>query len=908
MRSTIRSCKRICWSTLEEVFIPAILFLIILLQLSAIPVLGLNRRATSISPPCDTRLTYINSSMFANGPYSPPIYFDDLQFVFTFQLLAVSGLCGSGIGGFYLYVDADSFADLQDSTLSIIPIVDNSTRSSNSATPMIETSLFYSLNGSCLIDDLVVFSDESKIGFWGGCSELRQSNFSGLPWSDLSVNPSGQVSIDQSLFVTNPNAVVYIGILFSGFPFPQGYNSSTFSIRLVLEPRPLRAGTSCATAISLGDSAGVSNSFFNASAYPPSLTLPAMISDSVGLFCISGGESVWYLVHPYHNGELASSITFSTCGVYNDTGWSTGIIVYSSLQMGTNCTSLNDSSEALLSDCRTSSVLVSEPPNCAPQDSFVTLTLRRDHDLYVRVVITGGTATRLGVYLNVNASYSPSSSELSSTIIAVIVVLGTCMICAIFLLICMLCMMICVAVILMVFSLGGMGATIFSLGVSATIAVRAVFLFRRKNRERDELVETLRTLQDQSDEEDDDLERVGHWEKYKYRELKWRDIVITSKLGEGAFGKVYLGKWRGAVAAVKLLDSFMTSEEDVNEIRREAALMELLGNHPNIISFVGAITHGSRYAIVTEYARHGSLESYLQTSDGRALTKADRVRISLECALGIRSLHAENVIHRDIAARNILLGYELEAKVSDFGLSRVKESAEKAASTKSNIGPVKWSAPEAIVPPRQYSEKSDAFSFGVLLWEIFTGQTPWADCTAVDVAVAVTERDERMDIPQSVPTTIRHLIRRLWKRRPKSRPDFEQICDALKEYYIKLVGGDRVAERQLQSSDSDDDLEMEVLGMSRKSTDPSQSGGSSSVRSSATSLQGSQDNSAPEQRQRRSKSSTESQNLITLDGSPASSAEKEPTLETRQVRQSRSRSAARERAADYSLSFRTVDN
>jgi len=273
----------------------------------------------------------------------------------------------------------------------------------------------------------------------------------------------------------------------------------------------------------------------------------------------------------------------------------------------------------------------------------------------------------------------------------------------------------------------------------------------------------------------------------QYREIDWTELELLELLGAGAFGKVYKGKWRGAAVAVKVCTdlhlSLMTSNT-LQSIRQEACLMELLGNHPNVISFVGAVTKGDYFALVTEYCPYGSMYDLFIAKKfelKQQVTRELLVRMLRDVARGILHLHSESVIHRDISARNMLVTNDLTVRVTDFGLSRLRQDSEASyATTKSNVGPVKWMAPEAITK-RVYSEKSDSWSFGVLVWEVVTQSEPWHNVALLDIAIGVGRLGWKLSIPNNCDPLFARLMKNCWKQKPKKRPSFAEIEKMLSE-------------------------------------------------------------------------------------------------------------------------------
>ncbi|PRP84566.1 fibroblast growth factor receptor 4 [Planoprotostelium fungivorum] len=178
-------------------------------------------------------------------------------------------------------------------------------------------------------------------------------------------------------------------------------------------------------------------------------------------------------------------------------------------------------------------------------------------------------------------------------------------------------------------------------------------------------------------------------------------------------------------------------------------------------------------------------------------------------ALGMLHLHKEN-----LAVRNILLTKHLEPKVTDFGMSRVTESAEdQGAKTNTNVGPVKWMAPEAL-KDRHYSNKSDVWSFGVVIWEIVQVFEPFPEMTPIEAAVAIVVDKMRLEIPETDPQ-LQLLMRICWSELPEDRPNFQMIVRSLtpgspvhgdiEEEILMMKGVERVRMEELEPASDEED-------------------------------------------------------------------------------------------------------
>ncbi|KAG6664181.1 hypothetical protein CIPAW_02G074800 [Carya illinoinensis] len=205
-------------------------------------------------------------------------------------------------------------------------------------------------------------------------------------------------------------------------------------------------------------------------------------------------------------------------------------------------------------------------------------------------------------------------------------------------------------------------------------------------------------------------------------EILWEDLTIGEQIGQGSCGTVYHGLWYGSDVAIKVFAKHEYSDDVLLSFRQEVSLMKRL-RHPNILLFMGAVTSSEHLCIVTEFFPRGSLFRLLQ----RNTTKLDwrrRVHMALDIARGMNYLHHYNppIIHRDLKSSNLLVDRNWTVKVGDFGLSRLKHETYLTATT--GKGTPQWMAPE-VLRNEPSDEKSDVYSYGVILWELVTEKIPW---------------------------------------------------------------------------------------------------------------------------------------------------------------------------------------
>lgn len=251
--------------------------------------------------------------------------------------------------------------------------------------------------------------------------------------------------------------------------------------------------------------------------------------------------------------------------------------------------------------------------------------------------------------------------------------------------------------------------------------------------------------------------------------LNMKELKLLQTIGKGEFGDVMLGDYRGNKVAVKCIKNDATAQAFL----AEASVMTQL-RHSNLVQLLGVIVEekGGLY-IVTEYMAKGSLVDYLR-SRGRSVLGGDcLLKFSLDVCEAMEYLEGNNFVHRDLAARNVLVSEDNVAKVSDFGLTKEASSTQDTGKL-----PVKWTAPEALREKR-FSTKSDVWSFGILLWEIYSfGRVPYPRIPLKDVVPRV-EKGYKMDAPDGCPPAVYDVMKNCWHLDAATRPTFLQLREQL---------------------------------------------------------------------------------------------------------------------------------
>lgn len=261
-------------------------------------------------------------------------------------------------------------------------------------------------------------------------------------------------------------------------------------------------------------------------------------------------------------------------------------------------------------------------------------------------------------------------------------------------------------------------------------------------------------------------------------EINPAEIEIIRELDAGQFGIVYYAKWRGAidVAMKKIKESTSICEDDLLE---EAEVMKNF-SHPNLLRLYGIISD-KPIRLITEYMIHGSLLSYLR--EDKYITSNLQIMLDISTQISAAMGYLEHFcfIHRDLAARNCLVGDRYLVKVADFGLTRYVIDDIYTASEGSKF-PIKWAAPEVINYAR-FSSKSDMWSYGILLWEIFTGgSTPYKSFPTHQLMLEQILKGYRLEQPPTCPNFVYEAMMTCWSQNPDARPTFNILDQKLRRH------------------------------------------------------------------------------------------------------------------------------
>ncbi|XP_077024474.1 mitogen-activated protein kinase kinase kinase 21 [Tamandua tetradactyla] len=276
-------------------------------------------------------------------------------------------------------------------------------------------------------------------------------------------------------------------------------------------------------------------------------------------------------------------------------------------------------------------------------------------------------------------------------------------------------------------------------------------------------------------------------------EFEW--LELKELIGAGGFGQVYRATWQGQEVAVKAArrDPEQDAAAAAESVRREAKLFSML-RHPNIIQLRGVCLRQPNLCLVLEFARGGALNRALAAASdpgapsprcARRIPPHVLVNWAVQIARGMFYLHEEAVVpilHRDLKSSNILLLEKIEhddicnktLKITDFGLAREWHRTTKMSAA----GTYAWMAPE-VIKSSMFSKGSDIWSYGVLLWELLTGEVPYRGIDGLAVAYGVAVNKLTLPIPSTCPEPFAKLMKECWEQDPHIRPSFALILEQL---------------------------------------------------------------------------------------------------------------------------------
>ena len=293
--------------------------------------------------------------------------------------------------------------------------------------------------------------------------------------------------------------------------------------------------------------------------------------------------------------------------------------------------------------------------------------------------------------------------------------------------------------------------------------------------------------------------------------VEWDNISILTNIGEGQFGDIFLAETIGIDAAelertetnaTRSLVAIKTLKRDHTAslkqlFEKEIKFMARLDN-ANVIRLLGICNKGMSF-IMIEYMKNGDLHMFLKKHYHPEIgkeTSAAEIRvdipillyIALQIANGMRYLASLGFIHRDLAARNCLVGEDYVVKVADFGMTQSLYNTSYFLMRGTALVPIRWMAPESFFG--KFSTKTDVWSYGVTLWEMFTlcRQQPYEEISDEDLVYSAQKQQERTHLkrPTLAPDEVFNTMEKCWAYDTSQRPDFEVVYDQLFNYYMQI--------------------------------------------------------------------------------------------------------------------------
>ncbi|XP_033737109.1 muscle, skeletal receptor tyrosine protein kinase-like isoform X2 [Pecten maximus] len=284
------------------------------------------------------------------------------------------------------------------------------------------------------------------------------------------------------------------------------------------------------------------------------------------------------------------------------------------------------------------------------------------------------------------------------------------------------------------------------------------------------------------------------------------DIVYIKDIGQGAFGRVFKAKAPNlskdgddSIIAVKMLKDD-ASDDLLQDFSREASLMAEF-KHPNIVKLLGVCAIGKPMCLLFEYMTKWDLNEYLRRSSPEhyivmrpavnvyeelpLLDNVDQLYISMQIAAGMVYLSERGYVHRDLATRNCLVGENLTVKIADFGLARSVHTIDYYKGSEHDAIPIRWMPLESILY-NKFTAESDVWSFGVLIWEIFSfALQPYYGMTHEEVIKFIKD-GKMLACPENTPKQVYDLMRLCWSRKPMHRPPFPTLYSSIKVMHDEL--------------------------------------------------------------------------------------------------------------------------
>ena len=261
-------------------------------------------------------------------------------------------------------------------------------------------------------------------------------------------------------------------------------------------------------------------------------------------------------------------------------------------------------------------------------------------------------------------------------------------------------------------------------------------------------------------------------------QLSWFELEQREEIGRGSFGEVRRGRWLtgGTDVAIKVLSIPTISEREKRDFDQEVNIL-WQNQFPRVVRLYGVCLDPGHLSMIFELM-HGSLNDLLHSDE--VVSDKQRWQIAIDVAQGLSDLHRNHVLHRDLKSHNILLDARGRAKITDFGLAKLRLATSTRTNSRSSAGTLRWRAPECLnLRPPVPHPSMDMYSYGIILWELLTHRIPFEDQPDDVIVKDAVKSGEREEIPANCPEVWHEIINACWQQDSTKRPDATHVIEFL---------------------------------------------------------------------------------------------------------------------------------